>query len=39
MNIKYIANVRLPTGRAAGYAIMKMCSEFSAAGAVVHGIL
>ena len=32
MRIKYVTNVRLPTGRAAGYAIMKMCSEFVKAG-------
>jgi len=32
MKIKYITNVRLPTSRAAGYAIMKMCSEFAKAG-------
>jgi glycosyltransferase involved in cell wall biosynthesis len=32
MQIKYITNVRLPSGRAAGYAIMKMCSEFAKAG-------
>lgn len=31
MNIKYITNVRIPTPRAQGYAIMKMCSEFSRA--------
>ena len=35
MRIKYITNVRLPTSRAAGYAIMKMCSEFAKAGADV----
>jgi len=33
MRIKYITNVRLPTSRAQGYAIMKMCSEFAKAGA------
>lgn len=32
MHIKYITNVRLPTTRAQGYAIMKMCEEFSIAG-------
>lgn len=32
MHIKYITNVRIPTVRAAGYAIMKMCSEFAKAG-------
>lgn len=29
MHIKYITNVRIPTPRAQGYAIMKMCSEFA----------
>jgi glycosyltransferase involved in cell wall biosynthesis len=33
--IKYITNVRIPTPRAQGYAIMKMCSEFAKAGAEV----
>ncbi len=33
MNIKYITNVRIPTPRAQGYAIMKMCHEFAKAGA------
>ncbi len=28
MKIKYITNVRIPTSRAQGYAIMKMCEEF-----------
>lgn len=32
MRIKYITNVRIPTGRAYGYAIMKMCSEFAKTG-------
>lgn len=32
MRIQYITNVRIPTTRAQGYAIMKMCSEFSKAG-------
>jgi len=32
MNILYIANVRLPTERAHGYAIMKRCEEFARAG-------
>ena len=32
MHIKYITNVRIPTSRAHGYAIMKMCSEFAKAG-------
>lgn len=36
MNIKYITNVRLPTPRAQGYAIMKMCEEFAKAGVRVE---
>ncbi len=32
MRIQYITNVRLPTAKAQGYAIMKMCSEFTRAG-------
>lgn len=32
MRIQYITNVRIPTTRAQGYAIMKMCSEFSKSG-------
>ncbi len=32
MKIKYITNVRIPTTRAHGYAIMKMCEEFGKAG-------
>lgn len=36
MRIKYITNVRLPTPRAQGYAIMKVCSEFAKAGAEVE---
>ncbi len=36
MRIKYVANVRIPTPRAQGYAIMKMCSEFSKAGCEVE---
>ena len=35
MNILYIANVRLPTERAHGYAIMKLCEEFARAGNTV----
>ena len=35
MNILYIANVRLPTERAHGYAIMKLCEEFARAGHAV----
>jgi glycosyltransferase involved in cell wall biosynthesis len=33
MNITYLTNVRIPTPRAQGYAVMKMCSEFTKAGA------
>lgn len=36
MIIKYVTNVRIPTPRAQGYAIMKMCSEFSVAGVNVE---
>jgi glycosyltransferase involved in cell wall biosynthesis len=32
MKITYIANVRIPTPRASGYAIMKMCEAFSKIG-------
>ncbi len=32
MKIKYITNVRIPTSRAQGYAVMKMCEEFSGLG-------
>lgn len=32
MKINYITNVRVPTQRAQGYAIMKMCSEFASLG-------
>jgi glycosyltransferase involved in cell wall biosynthesis len=32
MRIRYVTNVRLPTAKAQGYAIMKMCSEFAKAG-------
>ena len=35
MNILYLANVRLPTERAHGYAIMKLCEEFARAGHMV----
>jgi glycosyltransferase involved in cell wall biosynthesis len=47
-SIAYVTMARLPTGRAHGYAIMKMCEEFAAQGASVelyvprrkhHGIL
>lgn len=36
MNIIYITNVRIPTVRAQGYAVMKMCSAFVKAGAKVN---
>ncbi len=36
MKIKYITNVRIPTTRAQGYAIMKMCEGFSRAGMPVE---
>lgn len=36
MTIKYITNVRLPTPRAQGYAIMKMCEQFVKAGTKVE---
>lgn len=36
VKIKYITNVRIPTTRAQGYAVMKMCEEFSMAGANVE---
>lgn len=39
MTIKYITNVRLPTPRAQGYAIMKMCEEFGRAGKEVELII
>ena len=39
MIIKYITNVRIPTTRAQGYAIMKMCEEFSLAGAGIELIV
>lgn len=35
--LSYVAFARLPTGRAHGYAIMKMCEQFAAAG--VHVLL
>lgn len=35
-NIKYIANVRIPTERAHGYQIMKMCESFSQNGCQVE---
>lgn len=35
MNIAYVAHIRLPTERAHGYAIMKMCEEFARAGHTV----
>lgn len=39
VRIKYITNVRLPTPRAHGYAIMKMCEEFKIAGADLELII
>ena len=39
MKIKYIVNVRLPTIRAQGYAIMKMCEGFANAGSDVELII
>lgn len=39
IKIKYITNVRIPTPRAHGYAIMKMCSEFADNGAEVSLIV
>lgn len=36
MKINYITNVRIPTTRAQGYAIMKMCSEFASLGNEVN---
>ncbi len=36
MKIAYVTFVRLPTDRAHGYAIMKMCEEFAAGGARVE---
>lgn len=39
MKIKYITNVRIPTTRAQGYAIMKMCEEFSMAAAGIELIV
>ncbi len=39
MKIKYITNVRIPTSRAQGYAVMKMCEEFANSGAQVQLIV
>ncbi len=36
MKMRYVAALRLPTDRAHGYAIMKMCEQFAAAGAEVE---
>lgn len=33
MKITYIANIRIPTEKAHGYAIMKMCEQFAKLGA------
>ncbi|MBN2094118.1 MAG: glycosyltransferase [Candidatus Zambryskibacteria bacterium] len=39
LKLKYITNVRIPTSRAHGYAIMKMCEEFSRTGTDVELIV
>jgi glycosyltransferase involved in cell wall biosynthesis len=39
MKINYITNARIPTSRAYGYPIMKMCEEFSKAGTEVELII
>lgn len=39
MKLAYVTSVRLPTDRAHGYAIMKMCEEFARAGATVELIV
>src|SRR5687768_11553111 len=39
MKIKYIANIRLPTEKAHGVQIMKMCEAFALAGADVELIV
>lgn len=39
MKLAYVTSVRLPTDRAHGYAIMKMCVEFTRAGATVELIV
>jgi glycosyltransferase involved in cell wall biosynthesis len=39
MKINYITNVRIPTSRAQGYAIMKMCEEFAKSGEEVELII
>jgi len=39
MTIKYIANARIPTEKAHGYQITKMCEEFARAGADVELIV
>jgi glycosyltransferase involved in cell wall biosynthesis len=39
MNITYITNVRIPTSRAQGYAVMKMCEQFAGQGARVELIV
>lgn len=36
LRIKYVTNVRIPTPRAQGFAIMKVCSELAKAGAEVE---
>ncbi|MBI4093739.1 glycosyltransferase family 4 protein [Candidatus Kaiserbacteria bacterium] len=39
MKLAYVTSVRLPTDRAHGYAIMKMCEEFARGGAPVELIV
>jgi glycosyltransferase involved in cell wall biosynthesis len=39
MKLIYLANVRIPTSRAQGYAIMKMCEQFAAHGADVELVI
>lgn len=39
MNLKYLANIRLPTERAHGFAIMKMCEQFARLGFAVELIV
>lgn len=39
MKLAYVTSVRLPTDRAHGYAVMKMCEEFARAGATVELIV
>lgn len=39
ISVKYITNVRMPTARAQGYAIMKMCEKLSIAGVGIELII